>query len=628
MSRSNGAGLPSSPLQIQVGPSAVTINRNDRFLVCQPDGRISDAAAEGFFARDTRFVSGWDLFVNGRRPVLLNSSPIQFFSSRFEFTNGPTVDENGPIELHSLSIRVDRTVSEGVHEDYTVVNYGRRPVRLTIEIEIASDFADIFEVKSGDIVRRGEINTRWFRSRKELRTSYVNSAFSQELILDVEKADSPPQFANGRLVFVARIAPKKVWHTCLRWLPVFDGGRRSTTLGCDAIAAPLPEIGRQGSGHTVTLDRLTVIGSDNSNSPAVALSASVPATVTMRRSVARARGDAQHTVSLLAAQPTGLVTFRLIGNRVTGEDSAAHDTGGGVVMWQLFGGSTARFDLFNNVVWDVAGCHCGGSAGFTADLSNSVTTDLNIVGNTFDGVRSNSVYVRNDNSSGHVALDVFNNILSRSTGRGIWIDSLAPSTLTFRAGFNDYRGNGEPNILEGHSAGPGNLALKPKFKNPANDDFRLLPTSPLIDKGQVCSPGGVAITDAAGHTRLKGVSVDMGAHERGAGAVTGEAFVGGPNHDELSGTAGADILCGFGDADLLIGWAGPDYIDGGSGPDIIFGGTGADRMFGGTGGDLICAKDGTKGNDHVDGGAGSDGYRADAQDTRVRVEHTGDCSPT
>ena len=249
MSPTDSAAPAPAPLPIQVGPSAITINRNDRFVVCQPDGRIADTAAEGFFARDTRFVSGWDLLVNGRRPVLLNSSPIQFFSSRFEFTNGPLVDDQGVIEPSSLSIRVDRTVSEGVHEDYTLVNYSRRAVRLTIELEVNSDFADIFEVKSGDIVRRGEINTRWFRSRRELRTSYVNRVFRQELILDVEKPDSSPQFANGRLVFVAVIQPKQVWHTCLRWLPVFDGGRRPTTLDCNAIAAPFPEIGRVRLPH-------------------------------------------------------------------------------------------------------------------------------------------------------------------------------------------------------------------------------------------------------------------------------------------------------------------------------------------------------------------------------------------
>ncbi|MGI8929270.1 MAG: glycogen debranching N-terminal domain-containing protein, partial [Candidatus Limnocylindrales bacterium] len=70
-------------LAIPVGPSTVTINRDDRVVVCQPDARIDASRDEGFFARDTRFVSGYDLTLNGHRPVLLNSSPIQFFSSRF-----------------------------------------------------------------------------------------------------------------------------------------------------------------------------------------------------------------------------------------------------------------------------------------------------------------------------------------------------------------------------------------------------------------------------------------------------------------------------------------------------------------------------------------------------------------
>ena len=92
----------ATPLPIQVGPSNVTINRNDRFLVCQPDGRIESTKQEGFFARDTRFVSGWDLLVNGRRPVLLNSSPVQFFSARFAYVNGPLVDDVGPIAPHTI----------------------------------------------------------------------------------------------------------------------------------------------------------------------------------------------------------------------------------------------------------------------------------------------------------------------------------------------------------------------------------------------------------------------------------------------------------------------------------------------------------------------------------------------
>jgi glycogen debranching enzyme len=229
-------------LPVQVGPAAITINRDDRVVVCAPDGRLEPDAEHGFFARDTRFVSGWSLALNGRRPLLLNSSPVQFFSSRYEFTNDVLHDPSGPIEPRTISLRLDRTVAGGVHEDYDVVNYGRRPVRLTIEIELDSDFADIFDVKRGEIVRRGTLNTRWFPGRSELRTVYQNGDFRRELVVEVDRASSRAQFANGRLVFVATIAPKDVWHTCVKWLPVTGAGRRPAVLDCNAIAEPLREL--------------------------------------------------------------------------------------------------------------------------------------------------------------------------------------------------------------------------------------------------------------------------------------------------------------------------------------------------------------------------------------------------
>jgi glycogen debranching enzyme len=222
-------------LPIKVGPSTVTMNRDDRVLVCQADGRIESDSEEGFFARDTRFVSGWELLVNGRQPVLLNSSPVQFYSARFEFTNDAMIDPAGPIDRQCLSIRLDRTVSGGIHEDLDITNFARREVALTIEIAISSDFADIFDVRSGALVRRGSLNSRWVRSRAELRSAYEHRDFKRELIVDIDKADSHPQFANGRLTFVARIPPKGQWHTCLRWLPLTGSLRRPVTRPCHAL---------------------------------------------------------------------------------------------------------------------------------------------------------------------------------------------------------------------------------------------------------------------------------------------------------------------------------------------------------------------------------------------------------
>ena len=233
---------------VQVGPSTITINRDDRVLISQPDARIL-GEADGFFTRDTRFVSGYDLWINGRRPILLSSAAIQSFSARFEFTNERSVDSGGVIDRQSLALRIDRTLTEAVHEDLDLANYARRPVRLTIEVAFVSDFADIFDVKADAVVRRGEINSRWFKSRGELRTAYVNGSFRRELIVAVERPGSTPQFANGRLVFVATIPPKGVWHACIKWLPVTRSHRRFVTLECNAVDAPLRNVIRDRLPH-------------------------------------------------------------------------------------------------------------------------------------------------------------------------------------------------------------------------------------------------------------------------------------------------------------------------------------------------------------------------------------------
>jgi glycogen debranching enzyme len=245
-------------LAVSVGPPTITINRDDRVVVSQPDGRIDAAEEQGFFARDTRFISAYDFWLNGQRPTLLSSSPVEFFSSRYEFVNPELIDEVGPIPRNSVSLRLDRTVSGGVHEDYDLINYARRPIRVTLEIAVASDFADIFEVRRRKIVRRGSIDTQWSRARQSLRTSYTNGTFRRDLLVLVEKSDSPPQFANGRLVFVATIPPKGVWHTCLRWLPITHSRRRPPTPDCHALTVrstdlepPLPVVGLETPNETV-----------------------------------------------------------------------------------------------------------------------------------------------------------------------------------------------------------------------------------------------------------------------------------------------------------------------------------------------------------------------------------------
>ena len=66
---------------VQVGAAHVTINRNDHVLVAQPDGRVKRGSDGGFYARDTRFVSSYELTIAGKRPQLLNACTVRFYSA-------------------------------------------------------------------------------------------------------------------------------------------------------------------------------------------------------------------------------------------------------------------------------------------------------------------------------------------------------------------------------------------------------------------------------------------------------------------------------------------------------------------------------------------------------------------
>ena len=85
-----------------------------------------------------------------------------------------------------------------------------------------SDFADIFEVKSGKIVRRGDITTEWSPKTGRLVTRYRNKSFRRSLIVDTAESDATAGYANGRITFHIKLPPGGKWHSCILY-SVDDG---------------------------------------------------------------------------------------------------------------------------------------------------------------------------------------------------------------------------------------------------------------------------------------------------------------------------------------------------------------------------------------------------------------------
>jgi glycogen debranching enzyme len=220
-------------VEVSVGPPVVSTHFNDEVVVSELCGEMSSAKEQGYFASDTRLVSGYRLKLGGERPILLNGAAIRNHSARFEFTNPALVGRDGrQLPEHCLHLRLDRTVGPAIHEDYDVTNQHRETVIFDLEVSIESDFADLFDVKAHKRVRRGSIHSLWDEENGRLTSRYLNGAFERSLVLEVANNDSAPEFANGGILFRVELAPASSWHCCLFWMPVIDGIERRVTRPC------------------------------------------------------------------------------------------------------------------------------------------------------------------------------------------------------------------------------------------------------------------------------------------------------------------------------------------------------------------------------------------------------------
>jgi glycogen debranching enzyme len=211
--------------KVHVGPPQISIHQGQTVLVSEPDGQIKWPSDEGLYFLDTRLISSWSSYANGERWDLLNGGAITHYASRIFLTNRRIRTTNGVIPQRTLGLVISRCINGGMHEDFDLINYGTTRVRFQLEIALRCDFADIFEVKSGEIVRRGRITTTWSQTKQELRTSYRNGDFVRALTVAPAQPQPETEYANGRLSFEIGLEPGEAWHCCLLY-NLEDGNRQ------------------------------------------------------------------------------------------------------------------------------------------------------------------------------------------------------------------------------------------------------------------------------------------------------------------------------------------------------------------------------------------------------------------
>ncbi len=127
----------------------VILKQNDLFMVSDLAGDVPSAAEGGLglYRSDTRFLSRYELRLNGRRPILLNQGVDRAYVATFQLTNPELVSHVGHIPRQSLSVRRTRFVHDGVHERIGIQNCNPFPVEFELELRLEADFLDIFQVR-------------------------------------------------------------------------------------------------------------------------------------------------------------------------------------------------------------------------------------------------------------------------------------------------------------------------------------------------------------------------------------------------------------------------------------------------------------------------------------------------
>ncbi|SES26235.1 amylo-alpha-1,6-glucosidase [Salipaludibacillus aurantiacus] len=127
------------------------IKENDLFLLTDENGNIPEdhPYGPGLYTKDTRFLSKFDLKINGEDPILLSSEADKTYYAEMLLTN-PHMEEEGDVKLwrESVELKRKRFIYGGaLYESLRVKNYNPKQTSFEISLHLDADFKDMFLVR-------------------------------------------------------------------------------------------------------------------------------------------------------------------------------------------------------------------------------------------------------------------------------------------------------------------------------------------------------------------------------------------------------------------------------------------------------------------------------------------------
>jgi glycogen debranching enzyme len=211
-----------------VAPPPLIVFDGCTFFASADSGDVDDGDG-GFFFEDVRHLSRWNLAVRGLELETLTSSRVDYYSARIVLIPNDQ-------EPEGLSLRRDRFVTDGVHEDLVVDNASEERRRLRLELSLAADFADVMEAQEGDGPAAGRT---WAEvGKRSLTLWYERDGYRRGSAVVFRRAG---RLSRTGMRFDLDLAPGESWSTCVDVTPIVQRRRSPPLLRCGAFTTPAPK---------------------------------------------------------------------------------------------------------------------------------------------------------------------------------------------------------------------------------------------------------------------------------------------------------------------------------------------------------------------------------------------------
>ena len=137
------------------------LKNGDSFAILNKYGDILPftKSVQGLFYEGTRFLSEFQLRIEGQKPLYLSSDVKEGNEMISVDLTNPDIIENDKLVLSKGLIHVMRKkiLWEGVYyEQMRIYNYGLEKIKFNISLSFDADFDDIFEVRGTGRVKKGD----------------------------------------------------------------------------------------------------------------------------------------------------------------------------------------------------------------------------------------------------------------------------------------------------------------------------------------------------------------------------------------------------------------------------------------------------------------------------------------